>query len=321
MFSQWITLNYFRKASLLIGFVMMIASSVLLSQKGLNLGIDFSGGYVTEFSTNKPISSKPLSAIIGQVIDEKFVLTSAQDDHYWVLRQDISNWDNFELSQSLETQKQQIKQISDRLNEHFIQLKILDSDFLDAQLGKELIELGLMALLTAIALVLVYLGLRFEWRFALSAITALLHDLVFVFSVFSLFDIEFNLSVLASMLAIIGYSLNDSIIVADRIRENMLNLGNKKSINEIIDQAVKATLSRTLITSITTLATVVALWWLAGIELSGFSIALFSGILIGTLSSISIAASLPEFLGLKANYYHQKAMDKEALDKQLNEIP
>ena len=174
-------------------------------------------------------------------------------------------------------------------------------------MGDELFDQGCLAMFAAMIAVMIYLAVRFEWRLALGSVVALVHDLILVLGLFSLLQIEFNLTVLASLLAIIGYSLNDSIIVGDRVRELLrVKSNNVLSPATIINNAIKSTLTRTLITSGTTLATVASVWLLAGAPLQGFAIALFTGIVVGTFSSICIAATLPELLGLSAKNYEVK---------------
>ena len=156
--------------------------------------------------------------------------------------------------------------------------------------------------------ILLYLSLRFEWRFAAGSVIALFHDVIIVLGLFAWFDISFDLTILASLLAIIGYSLNDSIIIGDKVREIMKRT-NDKNIDSIINQAIKSTIARTLITSGTTLTTILAIWIFAGEYLSGFAIALFSGVLVGTFSSIAISATVPQLLGLTSDYYHKKEQE------------
>jgi len=179
---------------------------------------------------------------------------------------------------------------------------VLNTSIVGPQVGKELAEQGGLALLVAMLCILGYLSYRFEWRLASGALFALVHDVIFVLAFFALTQMEFNLTVLAAVLAILGYSLNDSIIIADRIRE-LLIAKPKLAIQEINNQAIVATFSRTMVTSGTTLMTVGALWIMGGGPLEGFSIAMFIGILTGTFSSISVGTSLPELLGLSPEHY------------------
>ena len=314
---NWIKL--IRISGLFLAVFLIIASSVGLALKGLNLGIDFSGGYIFEFSTSHSLETKTIEKIVAQHVKGKFKLSSAEENTYWIFRQvpedsrlsagessgELVTLNSHSPNVNADSASLAMQKIVASLREQSITAKVLESDSIDSQLGKALIDQGGMALLTAVILVLIYLSFRFEWRFASGAIVALVHDLIVILGVFAWFQVEFNLTVLASMLAIIGYSLNDSIIVADRVREQM-KIKPEQNLSDIIDYSVKATLTRTLITSGTTLATVGAVWLLAGLPLYGFSMALFAGIIVGTISSISIAATLPQYLGLKADYFQQK---------------
>jgi len=327
MLSQLSTVYKVRILGSFLAIILVCLSISGLIYKGLNLGIDFSGGYITEFSTSESVSTEEMTGLINEQVKAKYLLNSAEENTYWVLRQEVtespeegSRKEQAQINESqsqFEIQKNNFKSLQQKLSEQGIETLVLDSDYLDSQLGSELLEQGGMALLTALIIVLIYLSARFEWRFAVSAIVALFHDLSIILGVFAWLQIEFNLTVLASMLAIIGYSLNDSIVVADRIRERLMAKAgqNAKSetISEIIDVSVKSTLTRTLITSGTTLATVGAVWFLAGLPLFGFSVALFGGILVGTLSSISIAATLPQYLGLTSDFYQRKQIEAESL--------
>jgi len=188
---------------------------------------------------------------------------------------------------------------------------VLSSSYLGSQVGDELFEQGYLALFAAMVAVMLYLAMRFEWRLALGAVAALFHDIIIVVGLFAWLQLEFNLTVLASLLAIIGYSLNDSIIVGDRVRELLrIETAQNLAVDKVINNAISSTLTRTLITSGTTLATVASIWLLAGAPLQGFSIALFAGIVVGTLSSICIAATLPQLLGLSAQNYKVKLDEK-----------
>ena len=187
------------------------------------------------------------------------------------------------------------------------EVKILNTSIVGPQVGKELANQGGLALLISVLCILGYLSFRFEWRLASGALFALLHDVIFVLAFFAFSQMEFNLTVLAAILAILGYSLNDSIIIADRIRE-LLIAKPKWSVTEINNQAVAATFSRTMVTSGTTLMTIVALWIMGGEPLKGFSIAMFIGVLTGTWSSISVGTSLPEYIGLKPEHYKAKVI-------------
>ncbi|MBO7927461.1 protein translocase subunit SecF [Pseudoalteromonas sp. K222D] len=300
-------LNYFLKGEtgtrmrfmgLVLSTVLVLLSVVTLAQKGLNFGLDFTGGYLTEFTTNQSIELKQLKTFIAKNHNGEFELTAQGNNHFQLREAPAINQS---ASNSSNDWQSAVTQSTD------INATILSSAYIGSQVGDELFEQGCLALLAAMVAVMLYLAIRFEWRLALGSVVALTHDLILVLGLFSLLQLEFNLTVLASLLAIIGYSLNDSIIVGDRVRELLrVKLNASISVSSIINSAIKSTLTRTLITSGTTLATVASVWLLAGTPLQGFAIALFSGIVVGTFSSVCIAATLPELMGLSAKNYEVK---------------
>ncbi|MBH0034839.1 protein translocase subunit SecF [Pseudoalteromonas sp. NZS71_1] len=301
-------LNYFLKGEkgTRLRFMGMLSSAILvllsvftLTQKGLNFGLDFTGGYLTEFTTSQSVELKELQSFIAKNHNGEFELT-AQGNSHFQLREAPSASTTSTTANSPDWQSA-VTQNDD------INAQVLSSAYIGSQVGDELFDQGCLAMFAAMIAVMIYLAVRFEWRLALGSVVALVHDLILVLGLFSLLQIEFNLTVLASLLAIIGYSLNDSIIVGDRVRELLrVQSNNVLSPATIINNAIKSTLTRTLITSGTTLATVASVWLLAGAPLQGFAIALFTGIVVGTFSSICIAATLPELLGLSAKNYEVK---------------
>lgn len=282
----------------------IIFSSYGLFDQGLNFGIDFSGGYVTEFTSSKALTPNEMQSLIAPHIQSEFSLSSNSDYQYWTLRQPPLIT---ELESSVWFEKLNHKLASDKDG---LSLSLMDADFIDSQIGKELLEQGGLALLSALIAILLYLSSRFEWRFALGSIIALTHDVIVVLGVFAWTQIEVDLTVLASLLAILGYSLNDSIIVCDRVRE-LMKTNSQHSLDRIINLAIKSTLARTLITSGTTLFTITSIWILAGQSLQGFALALFCGILIGTYSSICVTAIIPEITRLKPDYFIKKEQFEE----------
>ena len=180
-------------------------------------------------------------------------------------------------------------------NESFTISKL---EYVGAQVGSELREKGEWAMLIALFSILIYVAIRFELIYGLGAITALIHDVIITLGVFSLFELTFDLSVLAAILAVIGYSLNDSIVVFDRIRENNIIL-RKLSILDVLDKSINQTLSRTLVTSLTTLLVIISLLIFGGDAVKNFSIAMFIGIIIGTYSSIFVASTSLSYFGIQ----------------------
>jgi len=285
-----------RFMGMLLSTMLVLLSVVTLAQKGLNFGLDFTGGYLTEFTTSQSVELKELQSFIAKNHNGEFELTAQGNSHFQLREAPSASKTANNLDwQSAVTQNDDIN------------AQVLSSAYIGSQVGDELFDQGCLAMFAAMVAVMIYLAVRFEWRLALGSVVALVHDLILVLGLFSLLQIEFNLTVLASLLAIIGYSLNDSIIVGDRVRELLrVQSNNILSPATIINNAIKSTLTRTLITSGTTLATVASVWLLAGAPLQGFAIALFTGIVVGTFSSICIAATLPELLGLSAKNYEVK---------------
>ncbi len=297
LLNQSQTLSKLRITSFYFAAVLVFFSLFGLISHGLNLGLDFTGGYLTEFSTQESLSQKKMTTLLTSYLPDTFQLTSAENGTHWSVQQvdnDISLKGKAWLAEFSEQSG----------------LNIIPQDaiYIGSQVGEELINQGGLALLTAVIIILVYLSFRFEWRLAAGSVIALFHDVIIVLGLFAWFDVSFDLTILASLLAIIGYSLNDSIIVGDKIRE-IMKKNQEKSIETIINLAIKATIVRTLITSGTTLATILAIYFFAGESLTGFAIALFCGILVGTFSSIAISATVPQLLGLTADYYKQKEQE------------
>ena len=285
-----------RFMGMLLSAMLVLLSVFTLTQKGLNFGLDFTGGYLTEFTTSQSVELKELQSFIAKNHNGEFELTAQGNSHFQLREAPSASTTGNSLDwQSAVTQNDDIN------------AQVLSSAYIGSQVGDELFDQGCLAMFAAMIAVMIYLAVRFEWRLAVGSVVALVHDLILILGLFSLLQIEFNLTVLASLLAIIGYSLNDSIIVGDRVRELLrVKSNNVLSSATIINNAIKSTLTRTLITSGTTLATVASVWLLAGAPLQGFAIALFTGIVVGTFSSICIAATLPELLGLSAKNYEVK---------------
>ncbi|GIU21248.1 protein-export membrane protein SecF [Shewanella hafniensis] len=293
-----INLTKWRYVSSAISILLMITSLAIIGVKGFNWGLDFTGGVVTEVQLDRKITSSELQPLLNAAYQQEVSVISASEPGRWVLRYgDIKSADT-------EQSNVDIQQALAPLNS---EVQVLNSSVVGPQIGQELAEQGGLALLVAMLCILGYLSYRFEWRLASGALFALVHDVVFVLAFFALTQMEFNLTVLAAVLAILGYSLNDSIIIADRIRE-LLIAKPKLAIQDINNQAIAATFSRTMVTSGTTLMTVGALWIMGGGPLEGFSIAMFIGILTGTFSSISVGTSLPEFLGLTPEHYKEQVI-------------
>jgi preprotein translocase subunit SecF len=295
--NKYFTLSHFRIASFYCAAIFIVIALSGLFSKNLALGLDFTGGYLTEFSTENSLSQTKMKNLLSAYIPESFKLTSAEQGTHWSVQQADNN-----------VSLQGKEWLTDFADKNQLNITPQDAVYIGSQVGEELINQGGLALLTAIIVILIYLSFRFEWRLAAGAVIALFHDVLIVLGLFAWFGLSFDLTILASLLAIIGYSLNDSIIVGDKIREIMKS-NSHANIDDVVNQAIKSTLVRTMITSGTTLATIIAIWGFAGESLAGFSISLFTGVLVGTFSSIAISATVPQLLGLTADYYQKIEAD------------
>lgn len=287
------SIRYFTNV-LSIGLVMI--SIIAVALKGLNFGLDFTGGVVSEVQLASVTSQTELKESITPVLGEGITVTQSGEEGRWTIRYpaDLGAEKHTEFKQTL------IKAYPNS--------SIVSDSIVGAQVGQELYDQGGLALLVCLLCILGYLSFRFEWRLASGALAALLHDVILVLGFFALTQMEFNLTVFAAILAILGYSLNDSIIIADRIRE-ILKLRPNEATADVSDQAVIATFARTMVTSGTTLITVGALWLLGGDALQGFATAMFIGIFSGTWSSISMGTVIPEWLHLEAKHYQPMEID------------
>lgn len=265
-------------ASIIIIFVSLIS----IFTKGLNYGVDFKGGTIIEISFQ---DDAPIEEIRGYLQKNDYEKSSVQffgsKKDILIRMPNIVSANESTLSNNL---------IAELKNKYDFNLKRVE--FVGAQVGEELRDQGIIAALIALFLIMIYIALRFEYRFSIGAILALLHDVFLIVGLFSITQIEFNLSVFAAILAVIGYSLNDTIVVFDRIRENFkASIIENVDTTDVMNQSINQTLSRTLITSLTTLLVLISLILFGGEILFGFSFALIAGVIIGTYSSIYIASS------------------------------
>lgn len=279
-----------RRMAMAFSLLLIIASATSLIMKGLNFGLDFTGGTLIEVAYTE---SADLNKIRNQLSTAGFGDAVVQN---FGTSKDV-------LVRLAPRQNTSSDSLGDKI------LKVLKQDeanvtmrrqeFVGPQVGDELRDDGGLSMVIALFFILIYVMARFEYRFALGSITALIHDVVITMGVFSFFQFDFDLTVLAAVLAVIGYSLNDTIVVFDRIRENFRVMRKKEPV-EIINTSLNQTLSRTMMTSITTLIVVLAMFFLGGALIHGFAIALIIGIVIGTYSSIYVASSLVITLNITA---------------------
>ncbi len=277
-----------RKLAVIFSAILMVASIASLATQGLNLGVDFTGGTLVEVGYSEAaqlesIRSSLAASEFGEATVQYF--GSASDVLIRVASREGMN--TAEISSSI------LELL--RSGEQTIEMRRVE--FVGSQVGKELTEDGGLAMIYALLGILVYVALRFQMRFSFGAIAALIHDVVITIGVFSILQMDFDLTVLAALLAVIGYSLNDTIVVFDRIRENFHSMRKSTSI-EVMNASLNQTLSRTIMTSVTTLLVLLTLFLVGGEIIHSFSTALIIGVLIGTYSSIFVASPVTLALGI-----------------------
>nr|WP_172891545.1 protein translocase subunit SecF [Cohaesibacter sp. ES.047] len=281
--------------------LLIVASMVLYLIFNLNFGIDFKGGTLIEIKTAEETADVAniranLNALdLGDVEVQEF---GAPDD---VLIRIQTQEPTDELSAE-EAQQLVVDQVKETLGSSVDYRRV---EVVGPRVSGELASAGTISVLSALFAVLVYIWFRFEWQFALGAVVATVHDVLLTIGVFALLQIEFNLTTIAAILTIVGYSLNDTVVVYDRIRENLRKY-KKKPLKEVLDLSINQTLSRTLLTSVTTLLALGSLYFLGGEVIRSFTFAMIWGVFVGTYSSIFIAAPLLIFLNLRAEQVHQE---------------
>ena len=283
----------YNRRAFVLSSVLIIGSLLAFLMQGLNFGIDFKGGILVEISSSEAVDIAGLrgrmqTLDLGEVQIQQFgtptdvLIRVAEADDAVSTERDLSAVDA--MRQDLEGE-----------------FEIRRVEIVGPQVSRELIQTGLLAVVAAIGSMLIYIWFRFEWQFSVGAVMALVHDVILTIGVFSLLQLDFNLSILAAILTIVGYSMNDTVVVYDRVRENLRKY-KKMDISELLDIAINQTLSRTVMTSLTTLLALIALYTLGGEVIRGFTFAMIWGVLVGTYSSIFIAAPLLIRLGVKRDW-------------------
>lgn len=300
------TVNFMRLRipAMVLSTILILGSFVSLGVNSLNWGLDFTGGTLIEVGYEdganlEAIRTQLNNADFGDAIVQNF--GSSQDVLIRIAPRDgikavtIGN------------------QVIDALRADGTSVEMRRIEFVGPNVGEELTEQGGLAMLVALICILVYVAMRFEWRFALGSVSALAHDVVLTLGLFSVLQIEFDLTVLAAVLAVIGYSLNDTIVVSDRIRENFRKIRKGEPI-DIINISLTQTLNRTIITSLTTVLVLVALFYKGGALIHGFATALLFGVVVGTYSSVYIASSVALALGISKEDLMPPQVEKEGAD-------
>jgi preprotein translocase subunit SecF len=278
-----------RKLAMIFSAAFILVAIASVIARGLSFGIDFTGGTLLEVGYEKPAELNSVRAAL-----EGKGFTDATVQHFGSSKEVLVRLAPREGVASAELSNRAFEALSQAAGGN---AELRRVEFVGPQVGDELTEDGGLAMLYALIGILIYVALRFEYRFALGSVIALVHDVLITIGIFSLFQIEFDLTVLAAVLAVIGYSLNDTIVVYDRIRENFRKM-RKGSSKQIINTSLNQTLSRTLVTSLTTLLVLIALFIFGGEIIHGFALALIIGVVVGTYSSIYVASSAVLSLGI-----------------------
>ena len=275
----------FNRPALLFSASMLVIAIGTLFLKGLNLGLDFTGGVSVELKYESKADLEKIRGSLNEIDGANFVVLNFGSDEDVLIK--------FQSDESLNLNAETVIA---KLQEDNYLGEVTKSETIFPQIGEELRDKGGIAILVAIFAILLYIIFRFQIKFGYGAIAALVHDVLIILGIFSLFNLTFDLSVLAALLAIVGYSLNDSIVVSDRIRENLLDKNAKGSADSLINLSLNQVLTRTIITSFTTLLVLIALLIAGGAALQNFSLALSIGVIIGSYSSIVIVVGV--LLGL-----------------------
>lgn len=288
----------------LICIALVIGSIVAMCTKGLNWGLDFTGGIVVETEYTDGVD---LSQVKDAYAKEGIVGTTQHFGSQKDVMVRVAPKEG--LDQQTVTNK---VMVASRTIDKDV--KLSRSEYVGPAVGEELVESGILAIVVSLIAILAYVAFRFEWRMATGAVISLAYDVIVVLGVFSVMQIEYDLTVLAAVLTVVGYSLNDKIVVFDRIRENAVNLPRNTSMFDVFNISITETLSRTIITSGTTLITVVSLMIFGGEMIYGFALALFVGIVFGTISSIYVASTWALILGIKRENLVPVKVEKKESD-------
>ena len=275
-----------KKLTLVISFILFSLSLFAVFFKGLNLGIDFTGGSLIEVRFENKINLNNLRNEMKKLDLGEIQLQTIGNENDVVIRvQEKKNSDGTDIKT--------INVIKNFLNEKSVEYR--RTEFVGPKVGDELVNAGILAVMFSLIGILIYIWLRFQWNFAIWAIIALIHDVILTLGFFSLLKLEFNLATVAAVLTIAGYSINDTVVIYDRIRDSMRKY-KQVTFDEVINISLNGTLSRTVTTSVTTLLALIALYIFGGIVISSFIIALIWGVLIGTYSSLYVASPILTYM-------------------------
>ena len=287
-------INFLRVKNIatILSILAIIFSLFFLVYKNLNFGIDFKGGTLIEIKKDENLSIAEIRNQLSELNIGDIQIQTFGSDNIILIR--IENSTNLDANADMSS----IELIRSSLGNDVI---IQRTEIVGPKVSSELIQKGIIAIIIAVFLMLFYIWIRFEWQFSIGAVTALIHDVMITMGIFSFLQIEFNLSIIAALLTIIGYSMNDTVVVYDRIRENLRKY-KQMNIFDLINQSLNETMSRTLLTSVTTLLALFSLYFLGGEVLKGFTLAMIIGVFIGTYSSVFIASQIILYLNVKRDW-------------------
>ncbi|MCI4645391.1 MAG: protein translocase subunit SecF [Hyphomonadaceae bacterium] len=288
----------YRFVAFILSVIMIIASIAALATRGLHLGVDFAGGTVIETTVPDGVSTQDIRDFVGTLDVADLNVTDAVGTGANPVQVFVIKFKTPESGEAAEAgQQAATDMVRAALTENFPTIEIRSSSTVGPKVSGELFSAGITALGVALVLMLAYIWFRFEWQFSVGAVAALTHDVIITMGMFAVTRLEFDLTTIAALLTIIGYSMNDTVVVFDRVREEMRKY-KKMPLGEVIDLALNGTLSRTMLTSGTTLLALLAIFFLGGPVLRGMSSALIFGVVIGTYSSIFVASSILMTIGV-----------------------
>jgi len=293
-----------RTGAMVLSLLLLVVSIGSLATQGLNLGLDFTGGTLLEVQYDQPLAVNKISDTLGDAGYKDVTVQNFGSETDILVRMSEAFHDN------LGNEVLEVLQNASTDNP----IELMRSEFVGANVGEELRDQGGLALLLALFVVMVYVAARFQFKFSVGAVVALFHDVVVILGLFSLFQWDFDLTVLAALLAVIGYSLNDTIVVADRIRENFRILRRGDAI-EVINESLNQTLGRTIMTSLTTAVVLGALLVVGGELIHNFALALMVGVVVGTYSSIYVAANILLLMNISREDLMPPEIEEEVDDR------
>lgn len=302
--SETVNFMRLRMPAMVLSTLLILGSFVSLGVNSLNWGLDFTGGTLIEVGYEDAANLESIRKLLNNAEFEDAIVQNFGSSHEVLIR--IAPRDGVKAATIGE-------QVLEALRADGTVVDMRRIEFVGPNVGEELTEQGGLAMLVALICILVYVAMRFEWRFALGSVSALAHDVILTLGLFSILQIEFDLTVLAAVLAVIGYSLNDTIVVCDRIRENFRKIRKGEPV-DIINISLTQTLNRTIITSLTTVLVLIALFYKGGALIHGFATALLFGVVVGTYSSVYIASSVALALGISKEDLMPPQVEKEGAD-------